>query len=47
LGELYAGAGQTEKAVDALKKAMGMFLEMGLDPRSYWVAKTQEALAKT
>jgi class 3 adenylate cyclase/tetratricopeptide (TPR) repeat protein len=47
LGELYAGAGQTEKAVDALKKAKGMFLEMGLDPRSYWVAKTQEALAKT
>ena len=46
LGELYAGAGQTEKAVEALNKAKGMYLEMGLDPMSYWVTRTREVLMR-
>ena len=43
LGEIYASTGQGEKAVENLKKAIGMFQDMGMD---YWVAKTQEVLEK-
>ncbi len=43
LGELYADRGQTEKALENLKKAEGMFQRMGMD---YWLAKTQEVLGK-
>jgi tetratricopeptide (TPR) repeat protein len=39
LGELYANRGQQNKAIKNLKKAEGMFREMGMD---YWLAKTQE-----
>ncbi|KKL23735.1 hypothetical protein LCGC14_2422410, partial [marine sediment metagenome] len=39
LGELYADIGQKEKAQENLKKAEGMFKEMGMD---YWLAKTRE-----
>jgi tetratricopeptide (TPR) repeat protein len=41
LGEVYADAGQKDKALEILKKAEGMFQEMGMD---YWVDKTQETL---
>jgi tetratricopeptide (TPR) repeat protein len=41
LGELYADRGQREKAVDKLKKAEGMYQEMGMD---YWLDKTQEVM---
>ena len=41
LGELYSDGGQKEKAVDKLKKAEGMYQEMGMD---YWLVKTQEVL---
>jgi hypothetical protein len=41
LGELYAEAGQNNKALESLKKADGMFREMGMD---YWVGKTHEVL---
>jgi len=37
LGELYHNAGKKEKAKNNLKKAEGMFLEMGMD---YWMART-------
>ena len=43
LGELYANAGRREEALQNLKKAAGMFREMGMD---YWLAKAQEALAR-
>ena len=41
LGELYAENGYTEKALENLKKAEGMFKEMGMD---FWLALTQEVL---
>ena len=39
LAELYAETGQEEKVQKNLKKAYGMFGEMGMD---YWLRKTQE-----
>jgi len=41
LGELYTETGKREKALENIKKAKGMFKEMGMD---YWLAKTQEVL---
>jgi len=43
LGELYADTGQREKALENLKKAEGMFQEMGMD---YWLRRTQEVLSR-
>ena len=43
LGEFYLDAGEKEKALENLKEAEAMFQEMGMD---YWLAKSQEALAK-
>jgi len=43
LGEFYVGTGQREKALENLKKAEGMFKEMGTD---YWLAKPREILGK-
>ncbi|HUU63295.1 MAG TPA: adenylate/guanylate cyclase domain-containing protein [Dehalococcoidia bacterium] len=43
LGELYADMGQREKALETLKKAEGMFREMGMD---YWLRRTQEVLGR-
>jgi len=43
LGELYADAGQQEKALENLKKAEAAFQEMGMD---YWLRRTQEVLEK-
>ncbi len=42
LGELYGDTGHREKALENLKKAEGMFREMGMD---YWLGKAQELLA--
>ena len=42
LGEFYLDAGQREKAAKNLKKADGMFQEMGMD---YWLGKAQRVLA--
>ncbi len=42
LGELYLNAGEKEKALASLKKAVKMFREMGMD---YWLGKAREALA--
>ena len=41
LGEVYTDIGQKDKALETLKKAEGMFKEMGMD---YWLARTKEAL---
>jgi len=41
LGELYASAGQKEKALETLKKAQVMFQEIGMD---YWLARTRKLL---
>jgi tetratricopeptide (TPR) repeat protein len=43
LGELYADAGQTKKALASLKRAEIMFQNMGMD---YWLRKTQPLLQK-
>jgi len=43
LGEFYADTGQTEKALETLKKAESEFQEMGMD---YWLRRTQEVLEK-
>ena len=43
LGELYANTCQSEKALDFLEKAEGMFQDMGMD---YWLRRTQEVLAR-
>jgi class 3 adenylate cyclase/tetratricopeptide (TPR) repeat protein len=42
LGELYAHAGQKEKALENLKKAETMFQEMGMD---YWLDETRDVSA--
>jgi tetratricopeptide (TPR) repeat protein len=41
LGELYANAGQKEKAIENLRKAEAMFQEMEMD---YWLARTKKLL---
>jgi len=43
LGELYADAGQREKALDYLRKAQGMFQKMGME---YWLRRTQSVLER-
>lgn len=44
LGEFYASRGEREKALEEnLKKAIGMYQEMGMD---YWLAQAQAALGK-
>ena len=45
-GELFADAGRNEEAQENLKKAEAMYLEMKVTPKSYWLRRTQEALAK-
>jgi hypothetical protein len=41
LGELDLNTGKTEKAIENLKRAEGMFLKMGMD---YWLGKAQGVL---
>jgi tetratricopeptide (TPR) repeat protein len=43
LGEVYFESDRREEALANLKKAEGMFREMGMD---YWLAKTQDVLAR-
>jgi len=43
LGELYANREQSDKALENLRKAEGMFNEMGID---YWLGKTQEIMER-
>jgi predicted ATPase len=44
LGELFADAGRKEAALENLKKAEAMYLEMKVTPKSHWLARTREAL---
>jgi len=46
LGELFADAGQREKALENLKKAEALYLEMKVTPKSHWLIRTQEALGR-
>jgi predicted negative regulator of RcsB-dependent stress response len=46
LGEFFADAGRKEEALESLKKAEAMYLEMKVTPQSYWLKRAQEALAK-
>ena len=46
LGELFAYVGRRAEALENLKKAEAMYLEMKVTPKSYWLKRTQEALAK-
>jgi tetratricopeptide (TPR) repeat protein len=43
LGELYANAGQKEKALENLRKGEAMFQEMGMD---YWLGEARKVLAE-
>lgn len=43
LGELYADAGKTKKALASLKKAEAMCQDMGMD---YWLQRTRAVLSK-
>jgi class 3 adenylate cyclase/tetratricopeptide (TPR) repeat protein len=43
LGEFYADTGQRENALKSLRKAEGMFQEMGME---YWLRRTQKILER-
>ena len=43
MGEICADAGEKKEAMENLKKAEEMFLDMGMD---YWLVKTQEVLGR-
>ena len=43
LGELYLNGGNLDKAEYNLKRAEGLFLEMGMD---YWSARTKEVMER-
>jgi tetratricopeptide (TPR) repeat protein len=43
LGEIYADAGKREQAAANLKRAEGMYREMGVIPESYWLRRAREA----
>ncbi len=45
-GELLAETGKKKAALKSLKKAEATYLEMKVTPKSYWLKRTQEALAK-
>jgi hypothetical protein len=44
MGELYVDAGEKEKALTSLRKALKMYQEMGIT--GYWLARTEKALEK-
>lgn len=46
LGQLFALAGRKEEAIKILKKAESLYLEMTVTPKSYWLARTREFLAR-
>jgi tetratricopeptide (TPR) repeat protein len=46
LGEFFADAGRREEALKSLKKAETLYQEMEITPESYWLKRTQEALAR-
>ncbi|MDD3717385.1 MAG: hypothetical protein PHP28_01825 [Actinomycetota bacterium] len=46
LGGVFELAGRREEALESLRKAEEMYLEMGVTPDSYWLARTRKALAR-
>jgi len=46
LGEFLANANRKEEALESLKKAETMYQEMEITPKSHWLVRTKEALAK-
>ncbi len=46
LGELFSHVGRKEEALENLKKAEALYLKMKVTPKSYWLKRTQDALAK-
>jgi tetratricopeptide (TPR) repeat protein len=46
LGEFFASAGRKVEALESLKKAESLYLEMEITPESSWLKRTKEALAK-
>jgi hypothetical protein len=46
LGEFLADAGRKEAAIENMKNAEAMYLQIKVIPESYWPAWTQEALEK-
>jgi class 3 adenylate cyclase/tetratricopeptide (TPR) repeat protein len=46
LGEVFEIVGRREEALENLKRAEGMYQEMGVDPNSYWLTRTREARAR-
>jgi tetratricopeptide (TPR) repeat protein len=46
LGEFFTNAGRKEEALESLKKAESLYLEIEITPQSYWLKRTQEAMAK-
>jgi len=46
LGEVFEIAGRWEEALENLRKAEQMYQELGVGPHSYWLTRTQEALAR-
>ncbi|MGB5216768.1 MAG: hypothetical protein WBN66_00580 [Smithella sp.] len=46
LGEFLTNAGRKEEALESLKKAETLYQEMDVDPKSYWLTRTKDALKK-
>ena len=46
MGESFENAGRREEALESLKKAEEMYQEMRVGSKSYWLTRTQEALAR-
>jgi tetratricopeptide (TPR) repeat protein len=46
LGEVFEKAGRRKEAQENMREAIEMWEEMGVNPQSYWLTRTQEALAR-
>jgi tetratricopeptide (TPR) repeat protein len=46
LGELFADAGRKKEALESLKKAETLYKKMKVTPKSYWLKRAREAIAK-
>jgi tetratricopeptide (TPR) repeat protein len=46
LGKFLVSAGRKEEALQSLKKAEALYLEMEVTPQSYWLTRTKDAMAK-
>jgi len=46
LGEVFEIAGRKEKAMENLRKSEGLYQDLGVSPKSYWLTRIREALAR-